>query len=465
MIRDLRGWLDHLEQQKMLVRVKKEVATEHEIAAGIRKTSDINGPALLFENIKGYPGWRMSAGVFATRKLMALALGVPEDEDRMFRRYREFDQKRIKPKLVDTGPVKEIVIKGDDIDLTRLPFCTYCEKDGAPYLTAGVEIAKHPETGLQNASIHRRVLISKNELGLSAPPVHHLGMIIAAAEARGEGVGVATVLGAHPALTIASQVRAPMGVDEIEIAGAIIGEPMDVVRCETIDVEVPAHAEVVIEGVTVPGITAPDGPFGEYPGNYISLDNFTASSGSPVARTAVVKVTAITMRENPIFGAMLTGMPMTENHILKKWSMANAIYRQACTVSLYDEDIVGVNLTAGGNACSHAVISIRKRTEAMPRDLIYTLLATRFLTNLVTVVDDDIDIYDAEHVEWAVMSRVRPDKDIIILPSVPAPIGSSAPPVHMYKWGIDATKPILKDQDKWWYDRSVPPGVDKVDYI
>lgn len=459
--KDFRGYLGYLEEKGKLVRVRKEVDVRHEIAAGIRKASDTDGPALLFENVKGYPDWKVAAGLFATRKLLALAFGGHDDEQKLFERYLEIDQKGIKPRLVDTGPVKEVIIKGDDVDINKLPIPTYCERDTGPYLTAGVEIAKHPETGIQNLCIVRRMLLDKNRTGISAPSIHHLGLMLAAAQEKGQRLGVATVIGAHPALTIASQIRPPLGVDETEIAGAIQGKPMEVVKCETIDVEVPADAEVVIEGEVLPGDKVATGTFGEYPGNYISMSDYIG--GSRISYDYVVKVTAITMRKNPIFVAMLTGMPVTENHILIKWATAAAMYRKATTVVYDPEDIKGVNMTIGGSCRHHCVISIRKRNEWMARDLIYSLLATRYITGLVVVVDEDVNIYDPIEVEHAIATTVKPDRDIVILPMVQSPKGAPVQSVYMYKWGIDATKGLLPD--KWAWDNAVPPDVDKVDYI
>jgi UbiD family decarboxylase len=463
MFNNFREFLEYLETKGKLVRVKKEVDPRFEIAAGIRKTSDTNGPALLFENVKGCPGWRVTGGLFATRKLLSLALGAEDDEQKLFEKYLGVDQKRIKPKLVGSGPVKEVIIKGNDVDLWKLPIPTYCERDARPYFTAGIEMAKHPQTGIQNVTISRRMLLGKDKTTLSGPPIHHLGLLIAAAQERGERLGVATVMGAHPALTIASQIRPPLGVDETEIAGAIRGKPIELVRCETIDVEVPADAEVVIEGEVLVGEKADDGPFGEYPGNYISMGEYVVAKDSHISRNYVVKTTAITMRKDPIFVAMLTGMPVTENHILIKWATAVAIYRHASTVVYDPEDIKGINLTPGGSCRHHCVISIRKRNEWMARDLIYSLLATRYITGLVIVVDEDVNIYDPVEVEHAIATTVKPDRDIIILPTVPSPKGASVSPVYMYKWGIDATKGL--SSDKWLWDKAVPPGVNEIDYI
>lgn len=457
---DFRAYLDYLEKKGKLVRVKKEVDTRFDIAAGIRKTSDIDGPALLFENIKGHPGWRVAGGVYATQKLIALAIGLPmkASEEQIVQRYLQFDQKRVKPKLVSTGPVKEIIIKGNDVDLTKLPIPIYSEKDGGPFLTSGVEIAKHPETGEGNVSIHRRMLLGKDRTALLAQPMQHLGAMIVEAAKKGQPLPVATVMGVDPSLTIASQVKAPAGVDETEIAGAIRGAPLELVRCETIDLEVPANAEVVIEGVVLSGETAMDGPFGEFPGNYVSM------TGCIGMESAVVKVTAITMRKDPIFHAMLTGMPMTENHWLKKWSLAASLRRAASEIA----DVKAVNVTAGGTAAYHVIVSIRKKMEIEPRNVFLNLLSARARPRLVIVVDDDIDVYNPVDVEWAVATRVRPDKDIIILPiQVPAHLEPSprliapAPSVGAM-WGIDATMSI---KDREWYQKICVPGVAKVDYI
>ena len=449
--KDFRGYLDYLEAQGKLLRVEKEVDVKHEIAAGIRKISDNDGPALLFENIKGYPGWRVAGGLYATKKLMALALETEADEEKLLQRYIDCQDRRVKPKLVPTGPVKEIVIKGEDVDLTSMPFLTYCEKDAGPYIIGSAEIAKHPETGIQNVCIIRGMVLGRNKKVLGTGPPSHLGLIVLASEQRGNGAGVATVLGAPPELTLASQVKAPMGVDETEIAGAFRGEPVEMVKCETIDVEVPAHAEIIIEGVTVPGTSVSDGPFAEWHGDYRGILPGTV----PVAVGArEVKVTAITMRKNPILQALACGMPMTETQWLKKWAVTAALYREAIKL-VPPEDIRGINLTEGGAGGDNLVISIRKRAENQPKNIINHLLASGFNVVNVIVVDDDIDVYNAVDVEWAWAHRVDPESDIIV---IPRPSGIR----HGKKWGMDATMPI---NDREWQSKARVPGVDKVDYV
>jgi UbiD family decarboxylase len=450
MCKDFRGHLEFLEENGKLLKVRKEVDIRFDIAAGTRKISDTDGPALLFENVMGFPEWRVASGVFATQKLVALALGLPADtsEQTIINRYLECDQKRIKPRLVTKGPVKEVIIKGDEVDLTKLPIPIYSELDAGPYLTAGVEVSKHPRTGIQNVSIHRRLILDKNRTTILAFPPQHLGQMIEAAEKEGYGLPIATVIGVEPAVALASCVRAPEGVDETEIAGAIQGAPVEVVNCETIDVTVPAHAEIVIEGVVLPNERALCGPFGEFPGNYITM------TGSLQREAPVIKVTAITMRKKPIFQGMLTGVPVTENHTLKKWSNAASTYRFISEFA----NVRALNFTPGGACHYHLVVAINKKDDQEPKRIIDSLLHARYTPSLVIVVDDDINVYDPVEVEWALATRMNPAKDITIT-SVDI---SQQDARSISRWGIDAT---VSGKEKQYYKKIKVPGIEKVDYV
>lgn len=448
MFEDLRGYLQHLEERGQLKRVSEEVGTKYDIAAGIRKTSDIEGPALLFENIKDYAGWRVLGGLFATRKLIALGLGVPEDQ--LLERYLTLEDKRIPPATVSTGPVKEIKWTGADVDLHKLPIVTHAGKDIGAYVTIGVQVGKDPDNGARNLSIHRMLLLGKDRLSLWAPPDHHLGRMILKAEEKKRGLEVATAIGVEPAIVIGSQAKVPYGVDEYHVAGGLRGAPVALVRCETIDVEVPAAAEIVIEGVTVPGERVADGPYGEYPGCY-----------SEAKQAPVLKVTAITMRKNPIYQTALTGMPVTENHTLIEYANAAVIYREAMKIV---PEVRDVYVTPGGTFRHHVVVSIKKRHDDEARNLILALLALGIGLKQVTVVDDDIDIRNPTEVEWAFSTRMQPDRDLIIIPrlacstldpSVPKPRSSAG-------WGIDATVPVAERSK---YEKVLIPGVEKIKYI
>jgi 2,5-furandicarboxylate decarboxylase 1 len=445
---DLRSDLAHLEEQGQLLRVREPVDTRFEIAAGIRRTSDIEGPALLFENVKNYPGWRVLGGLFATRKLIALALRTPEEK--LLERYMTLEEERLPPRVVSTGPCKEIRWKGDEVDLHKLPLVTHSEKDCGPYVTIGIQVGKDPDTGVRNVSIHRMLLLGKDRLSLWAPPDHHLGRMILKAEEKGRGLEVATAIGVDPAIVIGSQAKVPYGIDEYDVAGGLRGAPVELTRCETIDVEIPAHSEVVIEGVTIPGERVADGPYGEYPGCY-----------SEAKQAPVVKVTAITMRRDPIYQTALTGFPVTENHTLIEFANAAVVYREAKKIV---PEVKAVHMTPGGTFRHHAVVAIKKRTPEEARNVILGLLALGIGLKQVTVVDEDIDPANPLEVEWALSTRMQPDRDIIVIPrlacstldpSVPAPRITAG-------WGIDATMP---PGDTARYERVRVPGVEKVGYL
>ena len=219
-----------------------------------------------------------------------------------------------------------------------------------------MQVGKSPDTGIRNLSIHRMLVLGKDRLSLWAPADHHLGRMILMAEEKKKGLEVATAVGVDPAIVVGSQARVPFGIDEFHIAGALRGAPVKLTKCETIDVEVPAFAEVVIEGVTIPGERVADGPYGEYPGCY-----------SEAKQAPVLKVTAITMRNNPIWQTALTGMPVTENHTLIEYGNAAVVYRE---VKKIVPEVRGVNMTPGGTFRHHVVVSIKKRAENEGRNVI-----------------------------------------------------------------------------------------------
>jgi 2,5-furandicarboxylate decarboxylase 1 len=448
MFEDLRGFLTHLESQGQLLHVKDEVDVKYEIAAGMRKTSDIEGPALLFENIRGYRGWRVLGGLFATRKLVALGLGVPQEQ--MLERYLTLEDQRIAPEPVSSGPVKEIKWTGSQIDLTKIPIVTHASKDCGPYVTIGVQIGKDPDSGVRNLSIHRMLLLGKDRLSLWAPADHHLGRMILKAEEKGRGLEVATAVGVDPAIIVGSQAKVPYGIDEFHVAGGLRGGAVKLVKCETIDVEVPAFAEVVIEGVTIPGERVADGPYGEYPGCY-----------SEAKQAPVLKVTAITMRQNAIWQTALTGMPVTENHTLIEYGNAALVYRE---IKKIVPEVKAINFTPGGTFRHHVVVSIKKRSENEGRNVILALLSLGIGLKQVTVVDDDIDAFNPMQVDWALATRMQADKDVIIIPRIAcSTLDPSVPePRVTAGLGIDATAPM---KDRWRFEKVEIPGVDKVKYI
>jgi UbiD family decarboxylase len=364
---------------------------------------------------------------------MALALG--HDYHYLLRNFGELENRFLAPEpWSGPAPCQEVVVQGDDVDVLSLPLLRHFELDGGRYLTAGLQVARDPDTGIANVSIHRQLPVDKNHLTVFAPPGRHLRTIIERYNDRGQAAGIAVVIGAEPVTQIASQVRAPYGVDEFGIAGGMRGEPVELVRCKTIDVDVPATAEIIIEGVIEPHRLESDGPFGEYPGTY--------SEAKP---TPVMRVTAITHRHGAMYQNTLTGSPMTENHWMMQPSATAFAYREALKIT---PEIRSINITPGGATRHHAVVSMLKRHPSEARNVMLALLASTLGAKLVIVVDEDIDPFDMQQVEWAVNTRMQPDRDVIILPNLYSPtLDPSAPAARTSaKMGMDATAPMGEER-------------------
>jgi 4-hydroxy-3-polyprenylbenzoate decarboxylase/2,5-furandicarboxylate decarboxylase 1 len=442
--KDLREFIAYLEDRKELRRIRKPVDTKYEIAAYIRKTSDIKGPALLFENVNGSK-IPVLGGAFATRKRGLLALEASEKE--YAEKFHHALEHLMPPRKVSSGPCKEVVLKSADADLSRFPIPIFSQNDSGPFITAGLVISKDPESARSNTSIYRLQVHGARRMGVKAQQLHRQ---LRKAEAKGEALPVAIAIGTDPVLMLASQWDAPYGVDELELAGALRGEPVEVVRAETVDLMVPATAEIVIEGYIQPQIREIEGPFGEV-GGY----------STPQFPKPVIEVTAITHRKDPIFQAALTGMPTTENHILRQIPMEATYYWE---LKKRHPGVTAVHFPAAGAILFLVIIAVKQTYLYEARNAIASMFATR-RNKIIIVVDDDVDIYDMEKVMWAVATRSRPEEDVVVFPR----LSTSGMDPSAFRlegtdsfWnsglGIDATKP---------YGQPFPdvveiPGVDKV---
>jgi 2,5-furandicarboxylate decarboxylase 1 len=439
---DLRQFLETLDKAGMLMRVSETVDTRHQIAAYIRKTSDQRGPAVLFEQVKDFD-MPVVGGVFAHRDLMLKALDVTEEH--AIEHYLNALANPLPVRVIDTGPCQDKVQLGDEVDLGTLPAPIYSAEDTAAYLTAGVAISKDIDDGSKNASIYRFQIQGKNKLGVLAEPPHHLGIHYQKAEAAGQALEVAIAMGAAPAVQVATQWEAPYGTDELTLAGALQGEPLEVVKCKSVDLEVPASTEIVIEGRMLPNVREMEGPFGEYTGYY------TDAYPKPV-----MEVTAITHRNAPIFQAMLTGEPTTENHVLKM------IPAEASCYALLKQrfpSVQRVHLHGAGGVGLLAVVAMKPRVKNEARSVMTTMLGAQG-TKVVIVVDEDVDIFDMDKVMWAVCTRSQPDQDLITLSNMMGwQLDPSAPERGTYSvMGIDATKPVGED----FSIVTKVPGVDNI---
>jgi 2,5-furandicarboxylate decarboxylase 1 len=437
--KDLREFLSLLEQKGDLLRTRKSVDVKFEISSYIRKTSDERGPALFFENVKNF-NMPVAGGVFATRERAFLALETtPQDYVNKFQNALE---RLLPPKLVSSGPCKEVIHTGSKVDLTQLPIPIFSEGDPAPFITLGLSISRDPKSGGKNTSIYRLQLKGRNRLGIMA---QHLVRQLIEAESLGKGLPIAIAIGTDPVIPLATQWMAPYGTDELALAGALRGEPVEVVKAETVDLEVPATAEIVIEGTVLPNVREVEGPFGEVSGYY------TPSNAKPI-----IEVSAITHRKNPIYQAALTGMPTTENHVLKQLPLEATFYWM---LKKEFPGVKAVHFPAAGTVGMICVIAMKQAYECEARNVIATMMGTR-RNKITIVVDEDVDLYDMEKVLWAIATRTQADEDVVIFPRVVAT--AMDPSVRKFRvgsaLGIDATKPFGQP----FPEMVVVPGADRV---
>ncbi|MCW4010396.1 MAG: UbiD family decarboxylase [Candidatus Bathyarchaeota archaeon] len=307
----LREFLLHLEAEDELARINREVeaVSSFEVSAILDRLQKKREKAVVFQNLKGFD-IPMCAGVLGSFRRIALALETVERH--LFSEWSHRKQgKWLNTKEVSDGQCSEVVIKGDDVDLFRLPVLKWNPLDGAPYITLGAVISKNPETGKRNAGVYRLMLQGKRQLGVNIMTGRHIAAHYAKAEAKGKPLEVAVAVGLDPAVVLAAATDLELDEDELEFAGALRGEPLRVTRCKTVNVEVPASAEFVIEGMIPPNIRAMEGPFGESNGYY----------GKPHLQP-VLQVTAVTHREKPIYQATYSGKKPQEEHYIGAFNSA-----------------------------------------------------------------------------------------------------------------------------------------------
>ena len=428
MAKDLRGFIAALETQSPedIVRIKKAISPRYEMSAILthlekRKRS----PLLCFDNVEGGKA-PVVINAQASRRLMALALECkPED---LARTFSERQSKPIPPIEVNDAPVHEITIFGAEIDLTKIPILTHYDVNAAPYITAGIVVAADPETGVRNTSYNRLMMAGKQELRIFMAIGRHLWTLHNKLERRDEPLPIAIVIGVHPLFSLGAQAFTPADQDEYAIIGAMMGEPLRLVKAKTVSVLVPADAEMVIEGKILPHVRRVEGPFGEFTGHAVSQDE-----------RQIIEVTAITHRKNYIFQDVHAGY--TEHKLM------GAVPREAALLKAVRQTVPTVKevcMPVSGNCRFHAYISISKRTPGQAKNAICAAFAADMLLKHVVVVDDDIDVFDEEQVLWAVSNRFQADRDLVVIAGAQgSELDPSAGPGGVNaKMGLDATKPL-----------------------
>src|SRR5271163_1229578 len=416
-----RGFLDRLRQVGELIDFHQPIDIRH-----IATLVDQSDKVIFFHKVIGYDIFVVS-GIIRTRERAMMAMGASEYLE-IEERLKNGIAKPIPPQRVATSPTREVVMKGEDVDLYKLPIPMSSIYDGGPMITAGVVIARDPEFGI-NSGVYRFIVKEKSLTGIDIVTPNNMRLFAQRALARGEALPISISIGTHPIEITGSGYRAPLGVDEMAIAGGLRGVPVELAPCQTIDVPYIADAEIVLEAEILPtGWTWPEGRFGE----------FTRLMGG-LHWNPLVRIKAISMRKDAIYYNL--HMPW-ENTWLAAPTRYAAIRQALRTAGIQVKDI---NVTLGGCAFWHAVISIKKS----PGEGKNALLAALSVMDLkhVVVVDDDIDINDPADVEWAIATRVQGDRDIMIVGNARAkpldpslPQGFGVAPTGA-KVGIDATIP------------------------
>lgn len=454
--RDVREWMEKLEPEGEFKRIKAEVNWNREIGTIARKVSDKMGPALLFENIKDHKTTQCTKvffGSLGSYGRIAMMLDLPKDTSikELIEVTRRRFKEPIKPTLVSTGPVKENIIKGDNINLYEFPVPFIHKEDGGRFFnTDCAVITKDPDTGIVNIGTYRGMLVGKDKVtvrGVSlGRAATHGGQHYLKFRGLDKPMPIAVAFNWDPAMKYVSASAIPAGVCEYDVMGGVRQEPVPLVKCETIDLEVPAWAEIVIEGTVLhdSDTFAWDGPFGEYTGYY----------GGTKTLSPVMKVECIAYRNDPIYTFALVGVGPghpEEAAIMMQISGAALLWNSLETAGVPGvRDLYLLPASYGQTVA----VQIHKTYLGQAKQVAMAIWSTRYSEGYcknVIVVDDDIDVYNFEALEWAIAYRVNPgENDIVVVPgthgSVLDPsvrVKDREPRLGTAKWNrllIDATK-------------------------
>jgi 4-hydroxy-3-polyprenylbenzoate decarboxylase len=460
---DLRDWIALLEREGELVRIDAEADPHLEITEIVDRTVKSGGPALLFENPKGSE-LPLLINQFGTERRMCLAFGVerldnvgqkladvlemqpPEglrDKVRGLLKLKSIAGSR--PKSVRSGPCQEVVLTGEDVNLDLLPIQTCWPEDAGPFITLPAVITKDPKTGGRNVGMYRMQKIDRRSTFMHWQ-IHKDGrMDYLATEGRLE---VAVAIGLDPVTAYSASAPLPKHIDELMVAGFLRGDAVELVKAKTVDLEVPANAEIVLEGYVQAGDEGMEGPFGDHTGYYTAPEPFP-----------VFHLTAMTMRRDPIYASIVVGKPPAEDAWLGK--ATERIFLPAVRMSV--PEIVDYDLPVAGAFHNCAIVSIRKTFPGQAHKIMHAIwgLGMLSLTKSVVVVDHFVNVHDYEEVFFRVTANVDPKRDIL-LSEGPVDHLDHAPGTQFVggKIGIDATHKLREEGAREW-----PPEIEMSDVV
>ena len=409
--RDVRTWMTQVEELGELKTIDK---ADWDVEIGVITEIAMNrhGPALLFDNIAGYPaGYRILANALGGPKRLAYTLGLPTDRGlkELLTLWQEKKRglRSIPPKVVKDGPVMENVYRGGDVDLLKFPTPKWHEHDGGRYIgTGSVDITRDPEEGWVNLGCYRVMIHDRNRLGFYISPGKQGRIQREKWFARGGLMPIAMSFGQDPAIFMAGSLEIPWGMSEYDWVGGVKGEPVEVIEGPITGLPIPAHAEIVVEGFVDPSQKLPEGPFGEWTGYYASKQR----------EEPVVNVQAVYHRTNPILLGSPPVKPPSELAYYRAFLRAAAIDEELKAAGI--PDITGVWCHEIGGSRLFNVVGIRQRYSGHAKQAAIVASqchAGAYLGRFVVVVDEDIDVMNLEEVMWAVCTRCDPEKDIDIL--------------------------------------------------
>jgi 2,5-furandicarboxylate decarboxylase 1 len=424
-LRDFSGLKDFIQSLKKngeLLTLSTPLAPKFEISTILSELGKKEAPAILIEKVKGYK-FPVIGNLLGTKKRLAMALGVGQEN--FFENTISKLEKRIPPILVKDPSSKEVFTQKGKIDLLKfLPILTHYAKDSGPYITSGMTSARDPKDGTMGRGLHRMEVRGKNELGISLinPP---LSEIYAQHKKENRRMEVATVIGVDPTILIALISKVPRGMDKLSVAGGLKGKPIPMVKAKTVDIDIPAHAEIVIEGFIDPKGEEKDGTLGESSGYYMSF-----------SKSPTIQVNAITYRRGTIYHSIVPWSREVDNLLYLVHGLDFVPKMKKAFPSLKQIHFIP------GTFGSHVVMNSEPGNKGeIQKALTFALSFTNIKKAIV--VDEDINPEDHQEVEWALATRFQGDKDLIILPDLRGqPIDPSSKEGFLTtKIGMDATQP------------------------
>ncbi|MDP2267658.1 MAG: UbiD family decarboxylase [Deltaproteobacteria bacterium] len=457
---NMRDWIDTLEKSGELITLNKPVDPNTEMGALLYKSRD---KSLYFKEVTGFPGWRALGQAPANVRHAALAFDTTPEN--VVREFASRIKNLRKPKLVDSGPVQEVIFEREDVDMTKLPAHIAGTRDGGRFITSGLVIVKDPDTGIQNMSFHRMQIKGPQKLGILMVP-RHLYLIYQKNEARNQPTPISVIIGHHPMYYFAAAYTGPADLDELQMAGALLQENVEVIRCKN-GLLAPAHAEICYEGEILPHEREEEGPFSEF------QDYYVAGTGT----NPVIRVDRLTMRKDAIYKEIQNGSEV-EGCVYHKVPMSAAIYERLKTVGGYT-DLVNVMVLPG---IFGVVAQLKQRFKGEAKNVLLSALSSQYLHQKIAIaIDEDVDIFNPAEILWAISTRVNPQNDIFVVedtrihPMDPTGIELVKPGSPLgwsrigSKMGIDATKPPLSDPvGRDLFERIQPINLGKVkleDYL